>query len=386
MKNILVLGSTGSIGKAVLDVVDFDRDKFSILGISGNSNYKELAKQANLLKVPYVCLSNSQHLYEFKKLLNYSPSIFYDREGLLEFSSIKADLAINALVGFEGLLPCINAIKAGSNLGLANKESLVVAGFIINKLIQEKGLKLIPVDSEHNAIFQCIEGQSNRAINKIYITASGGPFLNLSLDAFSNITPAMALAHPTWSMGKKISIDSATMANKVLEVIEARYLFNLNIKDINILIHPQSIVHGMVEFKDASLLALLAPTSMELPIRYCLYYPEHIVKEKNAFIDFNIVNKLEFINPDLTRYRVLSLLGTISEDLEFYSVIFNAANEVAVNSFLENKLSFNDIFAVINKSFNLINKSKINEIGHIIDLDMEVRLKVSNIINKRSYI
>jgi len=385
MKKVIVLGSTGSIGKTVLNVVAFDKDKFSILGISANSNYKELASQANLFKPKFVCLSDASYLNEFKKLLNYSPKIFHSREGLLEFSSIKADLTINALVGFEGLLPCINAIYAGSNIGLANKESLVVAGFIINKLIKEKALKLIPVDSEHNAIFQCLEGHKNRSINKVYITASGGPFLNLALDDFSKITPAMALSHPTWSMGKKISIDSATMANKVLEVIEAKYLFNLSFESINVLIHPQSIVHGMLEFKDASVLALLAPTTMELPIRYCLYYPEHIEKEKNSFIDFNIVKKLEFIKPDFKRYPVLGLLTEISKDLEFYSIIFNAANEVAVNAFLDKKLDFNNIYNVINKSLTLIKKSKITEISHIIDLDFEIRNKVTDIINKRSY-
>jgi len=385
MKKILVLGSTGSIGKAAVDIVAFDKDKFSLLGISANSNYKELAIQANYYKVPHVCIADSKYLEEFKKLLTYNPKIYYSKEGLLEFSSIKADLTINALVGFEGLMPCINAIKAGSNIALANKESLVVAGFVINKLVKEHNVYLIPIDSEHNAIYQCFEGNKDRAINKVYITASGGPFFNLSLDKFSSITPIMALSHPTWSMGKKISIDSATMANKVLEIIEAKYLFNINIDMLNILIHPQSIVHGMVEFKDASILALLSPTSMDLPIRYCLHYPNNIETEKNSFIDFNTLNSLNFFKADFLRYPILNLIESIKNNLKFYAVIFNAANEVAVNLFLEQKLSFKDIYTVINKSFNLIKEHQILDINNIIELDLETRKKVNEMILNRSY-
>lgn len=380
MKNIIILGSTGSIGKAFLSVLDFENDKFNLLGMSANNNFTELAINANKFKPKYVCISNEANLEPLKSLLSYKPIILAGRQGLLELSFIKCDLLFNALVGFTGLTPTINAIKAGSNIALANKETMVVAGEYINLLLKEKKVYLIPVDSEHNAIFQCLYGNSSRSVNKIILTASGGPFLNYPISKFKDISPVEALKHPTWGMGAKISIDSATMANKALEILEAIHLFKLSKKDISVLIHPQSIVHGMVEFKDASILATLGPTSMEIPIRYCMYYPEDIKTAKIGYLDFKKIGTLNFLELDENRYPVMRVANMVAKELGILPCVFNAANEVAVEAFLSKSISFDKITYVIEKTLGLFNNSHKFSIEDLINIDTEVRIKTKEII------
>lgn len=381
MKHIILLGATGSIGTSVLEVISFDKQKFNLLGVSANENYKKLAKIANTYKPKYVCLTNEKHLLSFKKLLNYEPVIFFERQGLLDISSIRCDLLVNAIVGFAGLEPTICAIKAKSNIALANKETMVAAGEIVNKLLDDNNVSLLPVDSEHNAIFQCLNGNTDRQINKIILTASGGPFLNIPINEFNKITVSQALSHPTWGMGKKISIDSATMANKALEIIEAINLFKVKADLIDAIIHPQSIIHGMLEFKDASILALLGPTTMELPIRHVLHYPENINTAKVKYLDFSEHNFFNFVKIDIPRYPIMGLIKNITDKMGILPCVFNAANEVAVENFLIGKLSFIKIYDVIYKTISNINNIKNFDIRDIISIDKEIRIKVQNLIN-----
>lgn len=381
MKNIIILGSTGSIGKSIINVLSFDKNKFNVLGMSANNNVIDLAINANKFQPKYLCISNEDNLEPLKKMLKYKPIIFAGRSGLLELSSIKCDLLINSLVGFTGLIPTINAIKAGSNIALANKETMVVAGEYINTLLQKHNVYLVPIDSEHNAVFQCLQGNKNRSFNKIILTASGGPFLNYPISKFNEISPEEALKHPTWGMGDKISIDSATMANKALEILEAIHLFKVDKKDITVLIHPQSIIHGMVEFKDASILALLGPTTMEIPIRYCLYYPEDIKSPSVKYLDFIKLQNLNFYKIDENRYPIMKTVNHVAKELGILPCVFNASNEVAVAEFLKRNISFDKIYYVIEKTLSLFDNKNKFSIDDIVNIDGEVRIKAKELIS-----
>ena len=263
-------------------------DNFKVTGLSAHSNYKLLAEQANEFKPNIVALAKEEFARDFEKLLTYTPQIFYGDKGVAQVpSSSNSSITINAIVGAAGLVPTISALSAGIDVALANKESLVVGGALVTDLARKKDVSIIPVDSEHNAIFQCLKGNKDRALRRIILTASGGPFLNLPLVDLANVTITQALNHPTWGMGKKISIDSATMVNKGLEIIEAKWLFDMPVDMVDVVIHPQSIVHGMAEFSDGSCLAVMGPTSMSIPIAYSLYYPAYSAEAPAGVIDFN---------------------------------------------------------------------------------------------------
>jgi 1-deoxy-D-xylulose-5-phosphate reductoisomerase len=285
------------------------------------------------------------------------------------------DILINSLVGFAGLNPTIEALKSGKNVALANKESMVVAGKLINSLIKKYNSKLLPIDSEHSAILQCLEGEKENKVSKVYLTASGGPFRNFSRDEMITVSIEQALNHPNWKMGKKITIDSATLMNKGLEIIEAKWLFDFPSELIEVLIHPQSIIHSMIEFSDGSIKAQLGVPDMKVPIQYALTYPNR-VKSDFQKMDFSIYNTLTFEKPDIDKFECLKLAYESLNNEGTYTIVLNAANEIAVNLFLENKIGFMDIPKIIRNSLEKHKSVNNFELEDIIEIDKLTRLDI----------
>lgn len=384
MKKIAILGSTGSIGVTSCDVIRKHRDDFSITLLSANKNFKKLAEQANEFKPAILCIGERELVDPLRSLLNYDAKVFYGTAGLIE--SVKAcgaELLLNSLVGSVGLLPTLEAINLSMDIALANKETLVVGGELVTSTAKKRNVKLIPVDSEHNAIFQCLYGNSNRPLKRIILTASGGPLLRTSLDEFEKVTPKQALNHPTWGMGKKISIDSATMMNKGLEIIEARWLFDLPIDMIDVLIHPQSIVHGMAEFTDGSVISMLGPTSMSIPIIYSMYYPEHAPSAPVEALDMAKGLNLEFFAPDEKRFPLLAVAKKTAKELGTAPTVLNASNEVAVQAFLDGRIKFTEIRDVIEASLSSHRSIKADDINVLVEVDAWARRYSEEFINKR---
>ncbi len=382
MKKVSILGSTGSIGISSLDVIRMHPDDFKVTGLSAHSNYRLLAKQANEFKPEVVTLANSELSKEFEQLLTYRPNILYGVKGVSQLSaSSGADIVINSIVGAAGLLPTISALSTGIDVALANKESLVVGGQLVTDLAQKNNANIIPVDSEHNAIFQCLKGNKDRELRRIILTASGGPFLNLPLEDIANVTVEQALNHPTWGMGRKISIDSATMVNKGLEIIEAKWLFDLPVSMVDVVIHPQSIVHGMAEFSDGSCLAVMGPTSMSVPIAYSLYYPDYSADAPAGVLDFNKTFSLEFLAPDIKRFPALNLAREVASAGGTLPAVFNAANEVAVASFLEGRIKFTYIVEVIKKVLDAHNNVHELDIDVLMEADRDAREQARKLCN-----
>ena len=307
MKKITILGSTGSIGFSALDVIYKNPERFQVVALAAGKNISLLKKQIEKFKPKVVSVSTKESALKLREALNAKSKvkIFYDEEGLKEIASFpSADIVISAISGSAGLIPTLAAIEAGKDIALANKETMVMAGEIVTKRAIKKGVKIIPVDSEHSAIFQCLEGHKRRNLRRIILTASGGPFLNFTRNELKKVSLSQALRHPNWKMGKKITIDSASMMNKGLEMIEAKWLFNVEIVDIDVLIHPQSIVHSLVEFIDGVLLAQMGVPDMKIPIAYALTYPERI---HNDLPSLNIAKtgNLEFFKPDIKKFPCL---------------------------------------------------------------------------------
>ena len=351
MKNLYILGSTGSIGTQTLDIVRNQPDDFKVVGMSVGSTNIELGYQLiEEFKPEIVCFRKKEHMKEF----SYGPILVYGDEGLnliSEYSKYENEWLVNALVGVSGLLPTVKAIKAGKNIALANKETLVVGGDIINSLIDEYKVSLLPIDSEHSAILECLTGENKQEVNKLIITASGGSFRNLSREQLVNVTVEDALKHPNWKMGPKITIDSATMMNKGFEVIEAYYLFNVDYNKIEVVLHPESIVHSMVEFNDGSIKAELGPTDMHRPIAYALNYPIHQSLNSN----FSMVGlSLNFKELSLDRFPCLGYALEALKKGGLYLAALNASNEAAVYLFLNNKISFLQIEEIICKEINCL--------------------------------
>jgi 1-deoxy-D-xylulose-5-phosphate reductoisomerase len=381
MKKVSILGSTGSIGITSLDVIKKHPDSFKVTGLSAHSNYQLLAKQANEFKPEVVALAKEEFARDLEKLLTYKPSIFYGDKGVAQVaSSSGANIVINAIVGAAGLIPTMSALDAGIDVALANKESLVVGGELVTDLARKKGASIIPVDSEHNAIFQCLKGNKDRTLRRIILTASGGPFLNLPLEDLVNVTIKQALNHPTWGMGKKISIDSATMVNKGLEIMEAKWLFDIPVDMVDVVIHPQSIVHGMAEFSDGSCLAVMGPTSMSIPIAYSLYYPQHVTEAPAGVIDFNKAFSLEFLPPDIKRFPALQIAREVAIAGGTAPTVFNAANEVAVAAFLDGKIKFTNIIDTIKKVLDTHNNVHDLDIDVLLDADRNAREKARKVM------
>lgn len=348
MKKITILGSTGSIGENALSVIDNFNDQFRVMGLSANKNSKLLVEQVKKYQPEFVSIiDNNAADFVEEQLSSFDVKILKGREGLLELASYEnIDLLLNALVGSAGMEPTIKAIQSKVDVALSNKESLVMAGSIINDLAIRNRVKIFPVDSEHSAIWQCLTGEDNKEINKIILTGSGGPFRALPIEEFNTITLEQALNHPNWDMGNKITIDSATMMNKGLEVIEAYWLFNLPIEKIEIVIHPQSIIHSMVEFKDKSIKAQLGLPDMKIPIQYALTYPSHHEADWKE-LDLTEIHSLTFEKPDFKKFPCMKLAFDALAAGGTAPAVLNVANEQAVYKFLNKEISFNEIPKII---------------------------------------
>ncbi len=346
MKRISILGSTGSIGRSTLEVVGNFPGKFKVLGLAAKKNIQLLENQINTCRPELVAVADESAGEELKKR-NLPVKVLTGNKGLAEVATLeKVEMVVSAIVGSEGLLPTLAAIKAGKNIALASKEALVMAGSIIMAEASKKGVKIIPVDSEHSAIFQCINGRDRNEIHRIILTASGGPFLKKGLAELKAVTPEEALRHPNWLMGEKITIDSATLMNKGLEVIEAYWLFGVPAGRIKVLLHPQSIVHSMVEFIDGSVIAQMSVPDMKGPITYALSYPqrfEHVLPS----LDLSRTGELTFEEPEKNKYPSLSLAYDALRTGGTMPAVLNAVNEAAVEAFLDKKIPFTGIHAVV---------------------------------------
>src|SRR5881396_2701381 len=346
-KRVVVLGATGSIGESALKVARDIPERMEIVGLAANSNANKLATAANLTRAQFICLVDETKIDILRRALEYEPRIFTGEAGLREIASLTdADMVLVAIVGTAGLRPALAAIQAGKNLAVASKEILVMAGEIVMRKARDNSLQVLPVDSEHNAIFQCLEGKSSLDVRRIILTASGGPFRETPGKDFDSITPGQALKHPTWDMGPKITIDSATLFNKGLEMIEAHWLFGVEMKRVEVVIHPQSIVHSMVEFADGSTLAQLSYSNMCFPIQYAVTWPDRVPNTLPP-LDFSTLGKLEFEIPRYEDFPALNLARHAGETGGTLPAVMNAANEVAVAAFLNHDLRFPQIWETV---------------------------------------
>ncbi|QTL98420.1 1-deoxy-D-xylulose-5-phosphate reductoisomerase [Iocasia frigidifontis] len=374
MKRIIILGSTGSIGTQTLEVIEHLSDDWNVIGLTANTNIDLLEKQANKYKPEFLVVMDEYHAKKLKnRLADQAVEVLSGPAGLNYLAGqVESDLLINALVGAVGLAPTVAALEKGSRIGLANKETLVIGGQIIEKYLSNPLNKILPIDSEHNAVFQLLAGHKEKEIAKIILTASGGPFLNLEKDRLETVTVKEALNHPNWDMGGKITIDSATMMNKGLEVIEAHYLFKQPYDKIKVVIHPESIVHSMVEFIDSSIMAELGVADMRIPIQNILTYPER-VSSLGKNLDLFTVGALNFEEPDFEKFPALGLAYTAGKEGGSLPVILNAANEVAVMGFLANKIRFTDITYIVEKVMDSYERKDNPLLEEIYMIDKEAR-------------
>jgi 1-deoxy-D-xylulose-5-phosphate reductoisomerase len=360
-KRVVVLGATGSIGESAVKVAHDIPERMEIVGLAANRNARKLAEQANRVRPKAVCLVDATKLDELKSALEYKPEILSGEAGLVDIACLaEAEMVLVAVVGTGGLHPALAAIEAGKDLAVASKEILVMAGEIVMREAREKGVQILPVDSEHNAIFQCLDSQGKRRtpnaerpmpngegnVRRLILTASGGPFRTTPATEFESITVEQALKHPTWNMGPKITIDSATLFNKGLEMIEAHWLFGVGMKRVEVVIHPQSIVHSMVEFSDGSVLAQLSHSDMCFPIQYAVTWPERVPNSLPP-LDFGKLRQLEFATPRYEDFPALNLARNAGEEGGTLPAVLNAANEVAVSAFLERTISFPRIWQTV---------------------------------------
>ena len=372
-KIITILGSTGSIGESSVKLLKLHQDKFQVAALTANSNVAKLAAQAKELNAKLAVIADESLYQELKSALSGTNiAVAAGMEALIEAAEIKSDIVIAAIVGSAGLPPTMAAIKKGKIIALANKECLVCAGDIVMAEANKHGAKIIPVDSEHSAIFQIIDLQRPETIEKIILTASGGPFRNFSQQQMQKVTVADALKHPIWNMGAKISIDSATMMNKGLEIIEAWHLFPVSEPQIEVLIHPESVIHSMVSYIDGSILAQLGTPDMSTPIAVALAYPERI-KSCSTPLDFSKISTLNFASPDLERFPALSLARAALKSGGNAPAILNAANEVAVARFLNHEIGFLDIVRITSETLAKIPNAALNSIEDVLEIDFQSR-------------
>ena len=380
-KRIALLGSTGSIGTQALEVIAEHPDLFTAEILTANKNVDLLIEQAKKF-IPNIVIIADESLYNKLQsaLADLPIKVFAGAKDIEEVVSLPSvDIVLTAMVGFSGLLPTINAIKNKKIIALANKETLVVAGDIIQELALKYGASIRPVDSEHSAIFQCLVGEYNNPIEKIFLTASGGPFRNLPQAEFKNITLEQALKHPNWSMGNKITIDSATMMNKGLEAIEAKWLFDIKPEQIEIVVHPQSIVHSMVQFNDGSIKAQMGLPDMKLPIQFAFTYPD---RATSSFPRLNFMDypSLDFQKPDFEKFKALQLAFNAMEVGGNMPCIMNAANEIAVDAFFKKKIKFVDIPNIVNEAMNLAEKISKPNIEDYLETDIQTRILTNRLI------
>ena len=386
MKKICILGSTGSIGLSTLDVIRQHPQYFRAEVLVTNKKVELLAAQISEFKPKHVIIFDKQAYSKFQKLNTHSDThVGLGLEGLARvFREIKPDVFVNAFVGFAGLEPTVMAIKAGIDIALANKETLVVAGSLVIDLITKYKVSLFPIDSEHSAIWQCLAGEEGNHIKRLILTASGGPFKNMNPTDLSRVTPEEALAHPNWEMGPKITIDSATMMNKGLEVIEAYWLYGVPLDSIEVVIHPQSIIHSMVEFEDKSIKAQLGVPDMRIPIQYALDYPHRYPIEVPA-LDFRTLSTSSFEQPDFDKFPCLNLAYEALRKGKTYPAVLNATNELAVSAFLENKIRFTDIPVIIEQQMEKHRPLTVEKFENLLEVDKITRDNTRTYINEKYF-
>lgn len=382
-KRIALLGSTGSIGTQTLDVISRYPGEFSVEVLTAGSNIKLLVRQAIAYQPDSVVIGDQSHYQELREALKDYPVKVYAGEEAIEqiVRGSNIDIVVAAMVGYSGLKPAISAIRAGKKIALANKETLVIAGEIIKKLVKESGSRIIPVDSEHSAIFQCLSGEMGNPVDKITLTASGGPFLNYTIEMLENVKPHEALRHPNWEMGNKVTIDSASMMNKGLEVIEARWLFDLLPEKIEVIIHPQSIIHSMVHFSDGSVKAQMGVPDMRVPILYSLSYPDRLASDLPK-LDLGKCSNLSFVPPDMKRFRNLALAYNALNEGGNMPCILNAANEVAVSAFLAGKIGFLQMSDVVEHTMEKTEYFASPGLGFLETTNSLARTEAQNYINE----
>lgn len=380
-KHIAILGSTGSIGKQALEVIEKHRDIFEVEVLTAQNNTPLLIEQAKKFKPNAVVISNQEHYTRLKEgLAGEDVKVYAGENALASIVQMDSvDLVLTALVGYSGLKPTINAIEAGKPIALANKETLVVAGELITRLAREKGVNIYPVDSEHSAIFQCMVGEFHNPIEKVILTASGGPFRGMKKHELAKVTRAQALRHPNWRMGDKVTIDSASLMNKGLEVIEARWLFGLRPDQVEVVVHPQSIIHSLVQFQDGSIKAQLGLPDMRLPIQFALAYPDRL-KSDFARFDFSNCHELNFEKPDTETFRNLALAFEALNKGGNMPCVLNAANEVAVAEFLKETVGFLEMSAIVEQCLTKMDYIKSPSYEDYVQTDRETRLRAFEIL------
>ncbi|MDV7338866.1 1-deoxy-D-xylulose-5-phosphate reductoisomerase [Terasakiella sp. A23] len=382
-KSISILGSTGSIGTSTVDLLLREPEKFNVTALSGNSNVELLAEQAKKLNAQFACVANPDNYAALKEALaGTNIEVGAGEQAVLQAAQMDADWVMASIVGSAGLAPTLEAVKRGATVGLANKESLVCAGELMMDYVSHHGATLLPVDSEHNAIFQVLDFDRPEGIDKITLTASGGPFRTFSLDEMQNVTPKQAVAHPNWSMGAKISIDSASMMNKGLELIEAYHLFPVGEDQIDVLVHPQSVIHSMVSYIDGSVLAQLGSPDMRTPIAYALAWPERMAAPSPK-LDLAKIAQLNFEAPDLQRFPALRLAREALQLGKSAPCVLNAANEIAVSAFLNERIGFLHIPAIVEEVLSLYQHENMNSIDDVIETDKKARQLTLQSIEKK---
>jgi 1-deoxy-D-xylulose-5-phosphate reductoisomerase len=385
MKNITILGSTGSIGVSSLKVLAMYPEEYRVVGLGAGRNVERLAGQIERFHPDAVAVRDRETAHRLREHFPDKKEfqLLWGNEGLMELAALEeADTVISAVVGAAGLLPTFSAIRAGKNVALANKETMVMAGELVMAEVKRKDVLLLPIDSEHSAIFQSLQGHPIGDVRRVILTASGGPFRNLSLDQMAGVTPEDALNHPNWLMGPKITVDSATLMNKGLEAIEAKWLFNLEMEQIHILVHPQSIVHSMVEYKDGSTIAQLGVPDMTIPIAYALFYPRHL---ENTLLplDLGSVGTLTFEKPDLDKFRCLSLALEAASAGGTLPAVLNGANETAVSAFLAKRIGFLTIPDIVERTIEKHTCSPGESIEEVIEADAWARKTANAILTER---
>lgn len=384
MKRIVILGSTGSIGKNALDVISRHRDRFIVVGLSAGSNIDLLEEQINIFKPRVVAVVDEKSAVELRKRIARGTEVLSGEEGINNVAALEdSDFVLSSIVGFSGLAPTLSAVRAGKIVGLANKESLVTAGAIVMKEAEHYGSKILPVDSEHSAIFQCLDGRDRGFLKRVILTASGGPFVGKKFHELKDVKPADALNHPNWKMGKKVTIDSATLMNKGLEVIEAAHLFSLTADRIAILVHPESILHSLVEFIDNTMLAQMSMPDMKGPISYALSYPERL-NDSVAGLRLDMIGKLTFYPPDTETFPCLRYAFDALKEGGTMPAVLNGANEIAVNAFLEKRVPFNAIPVIIDKAMNSHDTKTDIRLESVIEADRWAREKAEGYVYEYS--
>jgi 1-deoxy-D-xylulose-5-phosphate reductoisomerase len=385
MKNVSILGSTGSVGSSTLNLIERRREHFRVIGLAAGKSIPTLLEQAKKFRPKIVCLGRREEAAEFRKLLkDRSVRVTFGPEGAEEIAGFEEnDIVVSAITGIDGLRPTLAAVEAGKKIALANKESMVVAGQLIQKKAARSRARIIPVDSEHSGVFQCLAKEQKRSILKVILTASGGPFFKTPLSRMREKTLEETLNHPRWKMGKKVTVDSATLMNKGLELIEARWLFNLSPGQLDVLIHPQSVVHSLVELKGGSVLAQLSLTDMRIPILYALTYPQR----EDSFLpalELDKVGKLEFFKVDEGRFPLFALARKALEEGDSFPVALNAANEVVVGAFLRGEIGFAEIAGLVRRVVECHHKKKAESLADIFEVDGDTRRQTWNLLKQRS--